>query len=182
MAQAVATYGSEGEKELDLKSHLAKFNVPDRVYGLLAEESITVAELTTFRTRDLDTWADEHELKTIERRRFINAVKALPNADANKPIKPQIVKVYLGKEEKEQMQKFSEMETNVNKLITNVNEMTNENKSNVENVIKDIDSVCNQMQVFVENLRQKLLKQESKLQPSHFFFFFLYSLLLNFCQ
>ena len=152
---------STQEECFDLKTHLAKYNVPERVYNLLVEESVTVSELLTFRTTDLDYWSDEHELKAIERRRFINAVKALPNAEANKPstAKPNIVKIYLGNEEKEQIKQFGDMKANVNKMKHTIEQMNGKNQTNAENAIKDVNNVCNQIQTFVENLRNKLLKK-----------------------
>ena len=54
--------GAEGQVED------TKYNVPDRVYKLLCDESITIDELVTFRTSDLDDSCSEHSLKTIERR------------------------------------------------------------------------------------------------------------------
>ena len=88
MAQAVGGTGSnEGEEQIqcDLLAHLLKYNVPNRVLDLLNQDSITVEELSAFRIKDLG------------KMRFLNAVKSLPNARANKP---QIVTVFLGNEEK----------------------------------------------------------------------------------
>ena len=164
MAQFVDE-GAEGQVQdtkINLRTHLTKYNVPARVYKLLCDESITADELITFRTNDLDDWCNEHSLKTIERRRFLNAVKSLPNAQANKPDnKPKVVEVpvpiFLGNEEKEQLSQFSKMEENVQNMINHINEM--ENKSNVDKIIKEIDNVCDGIQSFVEKLRKNLLKQ-----------------------
>ena len=96
MAQAVGgTERKEGEEDLlfDLQRHLKRYNVPDRVFNLLKQDSITCDELTTFTNNDLERWCDENQLRTIERRRFINAVKSLPNAQASKPDAPKIVQV-----------------------------------------------------------------------------------------
>ena len=40
-----------------LEAHLSKFNVPNKVYSLLLEESITIDELITFTNNDLETWS-----------------------------------------------------------------------------------------------------------------------------
>ena len=158
MAQAASSGTNEGEaqNDIDLQSHLSKFNVPDRVFTLLKQESITVDELLTFTNKDLEEWSGEHSLKTIERRRFINSIKSLPNCHANKP---QFVKIFLGNEEKEQLKKFDDMEKNVKKMIENVNNIDKHKQTNAGNIIKEINNVCNQIQTFVENLRTKLLQK-----------------------
>ena len=120
MAQLADEPTNEGQVEtrFDLKQHLSEFNVPDAVYKLLVQESITFGELVTYTSDDLKDWCNEHNIKTSERRRFINAVKSLPNAEASKPSAIQKEKmVFVGKEEKEQMNEFDEMETSVNKTI-----------------------------------------------------------------
>ena len=81
----------EPSAKFDLKAHLSKYNVSDTVYKLLCDESITFDELITFTTNDLKDWCNEHSLGTIERRRFVNAVKSLPNAQSNIPDKPKII-------------------------------------------------------------------------------------------
>ena len=54
----------------NLKVHLAQYNVGNRVYSLLSQESITVDELLTFRTKDLDAWCDEHSKKQLKEEDF----------------------------------------------------------------------------------------------------------------
>ena len=169
------TYDGEIEPEMgiNLQEHLTKHDVASKVVNLLQEESITVGDLLTFTSEDLKDWCNEHSLKTIERRRFMNAVKALPNAEANKQ-QMKVVKVYLGNEEKEQMKQFDEMKTNINKLIDNIQDIIKKKTCDEENVIKDINTVCDQMQVYVENLRKNLLQQVINV----FVFVFVYIFLL----
>ena len=102
-------------------------------------------------------------MKTIERRRFINAVKSIPNCQAVKNTKPQqpIVKIYLGNEEKEQMKQFNSMKTNVNKKIKIIETAINQSKIHVKKVNVDINAVCNQLIQLVDQLRSNLLKQVS---------------------
>ena len=88
-------------------THLLTYHVCNKVIQLLEQDSITVDELSAFRVKNLDIWCDENHLRTIERTRFINAVKLLPTANANKP---QVVRVSLGNEENEQLSQFDEME------------------------------------------------------------------------
>ena len=146
--------------KINLRIHLTKYDVPVRVYKLLCGESITIDELITFRTIDLDNWCNEHKLKTIETRRFLNAVKSLPNAQANKPDnKPKIIQVpiFLGNEEKEQLNKFDDMKNNVKNMINYIHEI--ENKANVDKLIEEINWVCNEIQSHVEKLRKDLTRQ-----------------------
>ena len=153
--------GQVQETQFNLRAHLSKYNVPHTVYKHLCDESITVDELITFRTSDLDNWCDEHNLKAIERRRFLNAVKALPNAQVNtkEEINKEIIPlpIFLENEEKEHLGSFDAMKNNVTKMIDTVNDI--EKKTNIENVIEEINSVCYQIQTFVENLRKNLIKQ-----------------------
>ena len=164
--------GAEGQVEdtkINLRAQLTKYNVPDRVYKLLCDESITIDELSTFTTEDLKDWCDEHSLKTIERRRFLNAVKSLPNwkppanVNANNPAtsaataKPKIVTVFLGNEEKEQLTQFDEMKNNVKNMMHGIVKL--KDKSNVDKVVQEIDSVCDKIESFVKQLRNNLLKQ-----------------------
>ena len=165
MAQLVNSVTCEGE-EFDLQTHLSRYNVPDRVLGLLERDSITASELLTFTSNDLEEWCYENQLKTIERRRFVNAVKALPEAEANKP-PPNVVKVFLGNEEKEQLAQFDDMKTNIKKMINEISDMNKKKQLNVDDIIKDIDNVCHQMQTLVENLRKNLLVQVMSLCVSY---------------
>ena len=170
MAQAVGgtQQSNEGEEQvevdIDLRAHLSKYNVPDRVFDLLEKDSITADELSTFRTKDLDNWCDENELRTIEARRFVNAVKALPNAIATQP---KVVKVFVGNEEKEQLTQFDEMETKINKLIENVTNINKKKKANMNNIIKEINNTCAKILTFVENLRKNLVQQACITQYEH---------------
>ena len=166
MAQLVdeGTEGQVQDTQIDLKTHLSKYNVPGGVYELLYDESITVDELITFTIKDLEDWCNEHSLKTIERRRFVNAIKSLPNAQSNKPDnKPKIVEVpvpmpiFLGNEEKEQLSQFDEMKNNVQQMIKEIKEI--QTKSSTDGVVKQINSVCNEIESFVETLRRNLLQQ-----------------------
>ena len=141
--------------QFDLRTHLSKYNVPGRVYGLLCDESITVSELATCTIKDLEDWCNEHSLKTMERRRFVNAIKSLPNAQAN--VQPVKEIVFLGNEEKEQLSQFDDMKNNVNKMMKSINAI--ENKSKVDGVIEEINKVCDEMVTFVEKLRKNLLQQ-----------------------
>ena len=164
---------NEGEEEqsndnINLQTHLTKHGVVSKIYNLLQEESITLPDLLTFTIEDLKDWCNEHSLKTIERRRFINAIKALPNAEEAKSIaKPQIqiqkeiVKVYIDKEEKEQMKQFDEMKTNINTIMNNIESINKQKKENTENIIKEINNVCDKIQTFVESLRKNLLQKVS---------------------
>ena len=150
MAQFVdqGTEGQIQDTQFDLKAHLSKYNVPVTVYGLLCGESITVDELVTFTIKDLEDWCIEHSLKTIERRRFVNAIKSLPNAQSNnlQASKEKIIEVpiFLGNEEKEQLSQFDDMRNNVNKMIKHINEI--ETKSNVNGVILEINKVCDSIE------------------------------------
>ena len=117
-----AEEGAEGQVQdtkISLQTHLSRYNVPNGVYKLLCDESITIDELVTFTNEDLKDWCNEHSLKTIERRRFLNAVKSLPNATANKKLdnEPKIIPVLIGNEEKEQLSQFDEMKKNVENMI-----------------------------------------------------------------
>ena len=155
--------GVEGQdtqfNNFNLKAHLSKYNVPDTVYELLCKESITIDELITFTISDLQDWCNEHSLKTIEKRRFINLIKSLPNSQSNKPEneKTKIVPVFLGNEEKEQLLQFDDMKNNVENMIKNVNEIKTKIK-NVDGVIQEINDVCDKIESFVEILRRNLLQ------------------------
>ena len=83
--------GVEGQvhnTQFDLQKHLSQYKVPDTVYQLLCADSITVDELVTLTNNELVDWCNENGIKTMAKRRFINSVKALPNAQANIPDKP----------------------------------------------------------------------------------------------
>ena len=90
--ESVQTVGQVKDTQFDLKSYLSKYNVPDRVYNLLCDESITFDELMTFRVKDLDEWCDEHSLKIIERRRFLNSIKSLVSSQCSKYDKRNTIK------------------------------------------------------------------------------------------
>ena len=126
-------------KQFNLKSHLEDFNVPDKVYTLLEGDGIRVNDLTSFRIKGLDGWCHEHSLKIIERTRFIKAVKALPNAQANEEITESTVKPYLRKELKK----------------------IQENTNNMAQRINDVCDRLDKLEVFVKQFRNNSLNQVS---------------------
>ena len=147
--------GKQGDvTQPDLKAHFSNYNVSVNVLAMLYDESITIHELVTFTTKDLEDWCNEHSLKTIERRRFVNAVKSLPNAQANKP---KFTPVFLGNEEKEQLNEFDEMTSNVKNMIDKIKEI--KDSTCVENVVQKINDVCDEIEAFVAAWRKQLLKQ-----------------------
>ena len=151
--------GQVQDTQFDLKSHLSKYSVPNTVYRFLCDESITVDELVTFTVEEVREWCNEHSLKLIEKKRFLNAVKSLPNSQANKPDESKIVTVFLGNEEKEQLSQLDDMKNNVENIIDHINEI--ENKSKVDEIIKEINNVCDEIQSYVERLRQTTVSQVS---------------------
>ena len=160
----MAQYIDEGQVEnthtqLELKEHLAKFNVPETVYKALSDESITVDELITFTIEDLTDWCNEHSLKIIERRRFVNAVKALPNSEANKPSKPKIVEILLDTEEKEQLSQLDEMKNGVRKTIDMINTFEIEDQNKMDEISKEIRVICDEFSSLAEKVRKHLLQE-----------------------
>ena len=160
--------GNEGQQastKFDLKGHLHKYKVPNTGYQYLLVESITFEELVTFTIDELTGWCNEHSLKIVEKKRFINAVKSLPNSQANKKeetkIKVQKEKefIFLGNEEKEQINTFGQMQNNIKKMINVINDINNKKNANVENVIEEINGICKQVKSLVEILRNNLTKQ-----------------------
>ena len=143
--------------QFDLKAHLSNYKVPDTVYKLLCNDSITVDELITCTAKDLEDWCNENQLRMIERRRFLNAAKCLPNVQANKSHVPKIIPVFLGNEEKEQLNKFDEMENNVETVIDCVKQIKDLTK--VDKVIHEINNICDEIETFVAVLRENLLQQ-----------------------
>ena len=56
------------QTRLQQETQCTMYNVPNTVYKLLCDESITVDELITFTQEELKDWCNEHSLKTIEKR------------------------------------------------------------------------------------------------------------------
>ena len=91
-----------------------------------------------------------------------HCVKLLPNTQANKRNDhdaPEIVQlpIFLGNEEKEQLNKFDEMENNVQKVIDCIKQIKDSTK--VDKVIQEINIVCDEIETFVAALRKNLLQQ-----------------------
>ena len=173
--------GAEGQVQdtkMNLQTLLSKHNVPNRVYKLLEEESITVDELITFRVNDLDDWCNEHSLKTIERRRFLNAVNSLKNENngnninnSNNNTKAQPARlVFVGNEEKEQINQFNQMSQNVETMIKCVNNINENSVKNVNVTRNEINSVCDKIESFVKQLRKKLLAKVCKMYKRPIFY------------
>ena len=145
---------------IDLKHYLSQYSVPDSVYSLLNDESITISELFTFTNDDLKDWCVEHKLKTIERRRFINAVQNLPNSQLSENgRKQEIVKVYLVNEEKEQMNELNVMKRNINNVIKHINNMSKSSTNNINDIKNEITNVFYQIETLVEQSKQTQLKE-----------------------
>ena len=140
MSQLSASYTSKGsttaKDPTSLQKYLSKHNVPDKVYGLLQSDNISLGELTTFTNEDLKDWCVEHELKTLERRRFINAIENLD----------------FTKKEKENLKQIEQ-------INTNINEMIKDSKTSIESTIEEINTVCDKIQAFVETLRKSSVKK-----------------------
>ena len=146
------------DSQVDLKTHLSKHNVTDKVFKLLCKDSITIDELTTFTNEELKEWCNENSLKIIEKKRFVKAVKLLANSQANKTDnEAKIVSVFVGNEEKEQLTQFDNMKNNVKNMMNHIHQFGK--KSNVDKIIKEINSVCDEIQSCVEKLRNNLLNQ-----------------------
>ena len=165
MAQADANILAVGDDENGddesqrLKSWLAQHNVPDAVFNALQEDEITLSELATFSSQDLTDWSQEHGLKTIVRRRFINAIESLPNARVAE--NTEIVQIYIDKEEKEQISKFDEMTQNIKSMLDKVKNIKQGLQTDVTKAKEDVNRVCDEMNKFVESLRENLLKNVS---------------------
>ena len=138
--------------QFDLKKHLSKFNIAETTYEALSDESTTVDELITFTVDDLTDWCKEHSLTTIERRRFVNAVKALPNCQAN-------VDILLDNKEKDHLSQFDEMKNGVLKTIDMINKFEIEEKNNMDNISKEIDDAYDEFISFADKLRNHLLQE-----------------------
>ena len=169
MSQVASTDTKEGEtaksreQDENLQAHLSKFSVPNRVVTLLEQENITIAELVTFTVEDLKDWCNEHSLKTIERRRFLNAVSSLKNENNNINSNNSNTKagatrlVFVGNEEKEQINQFNQMSQNVQTMINCVNNINENSTKNINVAIKEINIVCDKIESFVKQLRKNLL-------------------------
>ena len=151
---------TNNEQNQDLQAHLSEFNVPNRVATLLKQENITIYELITFTVEDLKDWCNEHSLKTIERRRFLNAVNSLKNESniiGGNTKGRQTRLVFVTNEEKEQINEFNRMSQNVETMIKCVNNINENSLKNVNVAINEINSVCDKIESFVKQLRQSLL-------------------------
>lgn len=122
-------------------------------------------DLIRFTIKDFEDWCNEYSLKTIERIRFVDAVKNLPNAKANEPQAPTPQEqqtrtfIYLSKEEQSQREKFEDMKANIEILMTSINNIDKTRSSNEKSLINNVNNACDEIQTLVEQLRTNLLSQ-----------------------
>ena len=90
-----------------------------------------------------------------------NEAQVQPTAKSNSDSKKQAqivrIPIYLGNEEKEQLNTFDEMENNISKIMNHLKEM--KNSTIIDKVIQEINDVCDEIETYVAALRKELLKQ-----------------------
>ena len=149
----------EGEKIDSLREWLLSRKVPSSVCDALDEQDVSKEEIVTYTEQDLIDLSNLLNLNVVIRKRFINAVKAIPNAvssiDQNQAI------VFLGNEEKQQMGEFKTMIKNLKQHVTTTTNELKECDKNCENMKKEVNKVYDDIQTMVEQARKEDLQQFS---------------------
>ena len=146
----------EGEKIDSLREWLLSRKVPSSVCDALDEQDVSKEEIVTYTEQDLIDLSNLLNLNVVIRKRFINAVKAIPNAvssiDQNQAI------VFLGNEEKQQMGEFKTMIKNLKQHVTTTTNELKECDKNCENMKKEVNKVYDDIQTMVEQARKEDLQ------------------------
>ena len=150
----------EGIQSSPLEELLSKFNVSDAIYEMVKKENLTIDELVTFTSDELKDLCNENKIKTSDKRRFINAIKSIPNSESSKPKPKEIIKkIYLSNEEKEEINNFDIMKNNINNLSKLFKTNINESDLNNKNIKNEINAIYDQIISYIDGLRDKLIKQ-----------------------
>ena len=132
MLDSVKQSETEGEKNDSLREWLLSRKIPSSVCDALDEQDVSKEEIITYTEQDLIDLCNLLNLNVVIRKRFINAIKAMPQAvasiDQNQGI------VFLGNEEKQQMDEFKTMINNIKQNVTTTTNELKECDNNFENI------------------------------------------------
>ena len=110
--------------ELDLKEHLTKhgFKQYDKIEEFVNNGDITIEDLIECSVSDLQELCQQHNIQSIQKNRFINAIKKLPNSKASQTqVQQSIVSAMI-----------AETESRVKERIVSLTNLKNENKKNIK--------------------------------------------------
>ena len=147
------------EKSSTLREWLLSQQVPSTVCDALDHGNVSKEELITYTEQDLIDLSNLLNLNVIIRKRLINAIKAIPNAVSSIPQNKSIEKVFVAKEEKEQIDKFETMIKNVKKNITTTTNKLKQCNNHFINVKNEINKLYDDIQVMVEHARKQDLQK-----------------------
>ena len=104
----------------------------------------------------------EHQIKTIERRRFINAVNKLKDEKQTpQSISQTQIQIQNNKdEEKEQTNEleFDKMIDNVENIIKQTNSINKKQNKNITSVINNVNNICDEIEMYIKQLRKSLIE------------------------
>ena len=131
--------------------------IPSSVCDSLDSQDVSKEEIMTYTEQDLVDLSNLLNLNVVVRKRFINAVKAIPNA-VSSVIQNQCI-VFLGLEEKQQMDEFATMIKNLKqKTIATTNELK-ECDNNFENMKQEVNKVYDDIEKMVKQARKEDLQK-----------------------
>ena len=159
MFDSAAQMQREGEKDDGLREWLLNQKIPSSVCDALELENVTKREIMTYSEQDLIDLCNHLNLNIVIKKRFINSIKSIPNAVSSISQNKSIIKVFLGNQEKQQMEQFKIMTETLKK---NINTATNELKecdNDIDNMKNEINKVYDDIQTMVEQARTQDLNK-----------------------
>lgn len=143
----------------NLQEYLIGENFQD--YDKIAEPinngDLTLQDLLDCSESDLTALCNDYNIKTVQKNRFVKAIKKLPNSNANNKNKPSFV--FLTTNEQNNINKLSKLSTATRDIIAKTNEISDNSQANVTDSKNTIENLFIQLRQWLDNMEQEILVQ-----------------------
>ena len=142
--------------EIDLKDHLAQngFIEFGKIESAVNNGEITIKDLIECNQTDLQDICQKYGIKSIQKNRFINAIKKLVNSDSSHSTnntESSIVDIMI-----------NNMEILINDRIKSLTNLKDENKKCIQSGKTRINGVFNQLRSYLDTLEKESIQQVCK--------------------
>lgn len=153
-------------------SWLLSRKIPSSVCDALDEQNVSKEEILTYTEQDLIDLCNHLNFNIVIKKTLINAIKAIPQALSSMEQNKSIVTVFLGNEEKQQMDEFSTTTKNLKQNITRKTNELKECENHFETAKNEINKAYDNIQTAVEQARKENLRivMYTSCLCSYFFF------------
>lgn len=158
--EGVPSTGAYVHIQNDLRALLVNHKVPGFVCDTLDELQLTKEEIISYTEQELIDLSNHLNLNIVIRKRFLNAIKSLPNSAASSNLSNKsIVKVFLTNEDKQQMDEFKTMRKNMQGSLSTVSNELKECENYFQDIENQVSDIYDKIKVMIEATMQNDLKK-----------------------